>query len=237
MNSDPLLAHPYDYRLIARLGAWSCIIFIIYSILTILIVGMIGGPPASAAETFSILQQNRLAGLLRLDILTVFVMPLYYVLFYSLWKVMRPVENGLITISVILIFAGVTLFLAAPSTFSYLHLSDAYHAAANEIEKNTLLAAGQAVYSTDIWHGAGPQIGGILVQTGALIISILMLRGSIFTKLTAFIGILMHGLDLLHMLIGFFSTSTANLLMFVAGPLYPVWFLLLGLRLFKLSRA
>ena len=223
-------------RLISNMGAWSSIIFIIYSILTLLIVTMIGGPPVSVAECFSMLNENRITGMLRLDILTVFVMPLYYILFYSLYKVLKPVDNGLVTISAILIFAGVTLFLSAPSTFSYLHLADGYEKAMTEIDKNKFLSAGEAIFSTDIWHGAGTQIGGLLVQTGALIISIFMLRSTVFSKLTAYTGLVMHGFDLAHIIIGFFSISAGNMLMFIAGPLYPVWFLLISLNLFKYSR-
>jgi hypothetical protein len=223
-------------KLVSCLGGWASIIFMIYSLITILIVVVIGGPPASVEECFSMIGDNRMAGLLRLDILTIFVMPLYYILFYSLYKVLKSVDNRLITISVILVFAGVTLFLAAPSTFSYLRLADGYNAAMDDLAKQKFLAAGEAIFSTDIWHGAGPQVGGILVQAGALIISILMLRGNVFSKLTAYTGIIMHGLDLAHIIIGFLSSTFGNMLMIIAGPLYPIWFLMIGLRLFKLCK-
>src|SRR5688500_17951739 len=134
----PLLKTEHN-RIIPYLGGWVSIIFMIYSILTMLIVFMIGGPPTSVQECFSMLSENRLKGLLRLDILTIFVMPLYYILFYCLYKVLKPLDNGLLTISTILIFAGVTLFLAAPSTFSYLYLSDGYENASNEMSKFTFL--------------------------------------------------------------------------------------------------
>lgn len=107
-------------------------------------------------------------------------------------------------ISIILVFAGVTLFLATPSVFSYLHLSDKYAIATSELEKSQLLSAGEAIIASDMWHGTGAKIGSLLMQIGALIISILMLKNNVFTKLTAYIGILTHGLDLSHILIGFF---------------------------------
>src|SRR5688572_6756470 len=115
-----------NLKVMAYSGGWVCLALMIYSILIMLIVFLIGGPPESVEENFSIIAENRFIALLRLDILTVFVMPLYYILFYSLFKVMQPVNNGWITISVIFIFAGVTLFLAAPSTFTYLHLADGF---------------------------------------------------------------------------------------------------------------
>ena len=236
MNANTTVKELTQEKLVATLGGWVSIIFLLYSIATMLIVAFVGGPPGSIEECFAILKDDRFKGMLRLDILTVFVMPLYYILFYSLYKVMKPIDNGLITISVILVFAGVTMFLAAPSTFSYLHLANDYEGALTEIDKNKFISAGQAVIVTDIWHGAGPQLGGILIQSGALIISIFMLRGSVFSKLTAYIGIIMHGFDLAHILIGFFSVSAGNMLMIIAGPLYPIWFLLIGIRLIKFYR-
>ena len=65
-------------RLLYQLGGLTCMIFIAYSLIMILIMFGIGTPPESIEECFSMLNENRLHGLLRLDILTVFVIPLYY---------------------------------------------------------------------------------------------------------------------------------------------------------------
>jgi hypothetical protein len=121
-----------------------------------------------------------------------------------------------------------------PSVFSYLNLSDKFGSATSDIQKNQLLAAGEAIWASDIWHGTGAVIGGILLQAGALLFSIAMLRSTIFTRLTGIIGIIMFGFDLLHIIIGLFSPTVGNILMFIAGPMYLIWFPLVGIRLFKL---
>jgi hypothetical protein len=214
------------------IGGISCLILIVYSLTTLLVMSIIGGPPETVEQTFSVLQDNRLHGLLRLDILTVFVMPLYYLLFYSLYIALKKTNPALVTISTILAFAGVT-----PSVFSYLHLSDRFAAATSEFQKNQILAAGESILASDMWHGTGAKIGGLLLQTGALLISVVMLRTSIFNRFTALTGIVTHGLDLLHLIIGFFLPVLGNILMFIAGPLYLLWFTLVGLRLLKLRLA
>jgi hypothetical protein len=142
-----------------------------------------------------------------------------------------------VTISTILTFAGVTLFLATPSVFSYLYLSDRFFAATTELQKNNLIAAGESILAYDMWHGTGAIIGGLLLQTGAFLISLIMLKTNIFNKTTAITGIVTHGLDLLHIIIGFFLPSIGNILMFIAGPLYLLWFPLVGIRLFKLGKS
>ena len=184
-----------NIKLLYQLGGLTCMILIAYSLIMMLIMVGIGTPPATIEECFSMLQENRLYGLLRLDILTVFVMPLYYLLFYSIYLALKDTNKELLTISTILVFAGLTLFLATPSVFSYLHLSDEYAKATIESDINQLIAAGEAIMASDMWHGTGAKIGGILMQLGALIISMTMLKSNVFNKLTAYTGIVTHGLD------------------------------------------
>jgi hypothetical protein len=233
LNSLPMASQKIAYWL----GGTSCFTLLVYSIATLLIMSLIGGPPETIDQTFSILKENKLAGLLRLDILTVFVMPLYYLLFYSLFVALKNTDQAISTISIILTFAGVTLFLATPSVFSYLYLGDKFDIATSDFQKNQLLAAGESIMASDMWHGTGAKIGGLLLQTGALLISILMLQSNVFNRSTAIIGIATHGLDLTHILIGFFVPAFGNIIMFIAGPLYLIWFPMVGLRLYKLRLA
>jgi hypothetical protein len=229
--------HTSSQKTVYLIGGTACFILLGYSIATLLIMTLIGGPPETIEQTFSILHDNKLTGLLRLDILTVFVMPLYYLLFYSLYIALKDSDRSISTISMILAFAGVTLFLATPSVFSYLHLSDRFAIATSDDQRSQLLAAGESILASDMWHGTGAKIGGLLLQSGALLISVLMLRTTVFNRATAITGIATHGLDLTHIIFGFFSPAIGNIIMFIAGPLYLIWFPMVGLRLYKLRLA
>ena len=101
-------------RLIYQMGGLTCMILIAYSLITMLIMIGIGTPPETIETCFAMLKENRLNGLLRLDILTVFIMPLYYLLFYSIYLALRDSNKELVSISTIFVFADLTLFLAAP---------------------------------------------------------------------------------------------------------------------------
>jgi hypothetical protein len=212
-------------------------ILLIYSLVTMLILVTIGGQPETAREGFSMLQENRLAGLLRLDVLSVLVMPLYYLLFLGLYAALKKTHLPYATVATLFVFAGLTLFLATPSVFSWLALSDKFAVTTSEEQKTLLLAAGEAILASDMWHGSGPIMGGILMQTGALIISVIMLRSKDFAKSTAYVGIVTHGLDLAHILVGFFSVTGGIILMAIAGPLYLVWFPLIARDFFRLGRS
>ena len=229
-----LTNRPYK-TLAYKLGAWSCVLLMIYTLATILIVSLIGGPPQTVKECFNMLHQSRIRGFLRLDILTVFAMPLYFVLFYALYQSLKAIDNTLAALATVFIFAGVTIFLSAPSVFSYVKLSDAYWSAHTDAARSRFLAAAEAVLASDIWNGTGARISGLLVQTGAVTVSVLMLKSASFTKLTAYTGVFTHGLDLLHIAVAFFMPVLANGIMAVAGVLYLLWFPLITIGLIKLS--
>lgn len=226
-----------NWKSLYKIGGTAAIIEVVYSLVTMVLMFTIGGQPQSAQEGFAMLQENRLVGLLRLDVLTVFVyMPLMYLLLLGLYKALEKTQPAAVTIAALLGCAGVTLFLATPSVFSWLALSDKFAVATSAAQKTLFLAAGEAVLASDMWHGTGPQLGGLLLQIGALVISAIMLRSGDFGKLTAWVGVVTHGLDLAHILVGFVFPAAGVAVMMVAGPLYLVWFPLLARDFFRLAR-
>jgi hypothetical protein len=220
---------------LCRTGGIAALILIVYSLATIVQLIVLGGQPATAAEAFRVLQSNRIIGLLRLDLPTVIAMPLYYFLFLALFAALRRTDRANAILSTALVFVGVTLLLATPTALSMLSLSQKYVAATTEATRNQLLAAGEAILATDIWHGTGAIMGGVLVQSGAVLISVVMLRSNVFGKATAYLGIIMHGLDLAHIVSGLFLPVSGVVLMVIAGPLYPIWLFLVGRRLLQIA--
>ncbi len=220
---------------LCRIGGIASLLQIIYSLAMMVQIVALGGQPASAAQAFDLLQHHRVVGLLRLDLPTIAVMPLYYLLFLGLFAALRKSDHANALLSTALAFVGVTLVLATPTALSMLPLSDKFAGASSDAVRNQLLAAGEAIMAADIWHSTGAILGGVLVQCGAVLISVVMLRGGVFSKTTAWLGIIMHGLDLAHIVGGLFLPVSGMILMAIAGPLYPVWFFLVGLRLLKLA--
>lgn len=207
-----------------------------YSLVTMVLLVTIGGQPDTAQEGFNLLLQNRLTGLLRLDVLTILLMPLYYPLLLGMYGALKRLDGAKSLLSLVLGLAGVTLVLATPSAFSFLVLSEKFAAAVDEAQRALLLAAGEAMLASDLWHGSGALMGGLLLQTATLILSVAMLRSTAFSKVTAGVGVVMHGLDFLHILASFVIPKAGMMLMMVAGPLYLVWFPLLARDFFRLAK-
>lgn len=227
----------FNWTGVCRAAGIAAFIFFIYCLATMLQIAVLGGPPDSVGEAFRVLQQNKVLGLLRLDFATVLVLPLYYLLFFGLFAALKDTDRTHATIGTVLVFLGVTLVLAMPTALPLMALSEKYATATSDAMKAHLLAAGEAVLGTDIWHGTGAYMGGIFVQTGAVWISVVMLRGGVFGKATAYLGIITHGLDLVHIVVVPFLPKVAAFFMIVSGLGYPVWLWLVGRRLLEVGRA
>jgi hypothetical protein len=224
-----------DWSCLFWTGGIAALVLIVYSLATIVQLIALGGQPATAAEAFRLLQSDRIVGLLRLDLPTIVAMPLYYFVFLGLFAALKRSDQANAILSTSLAFVGLTLLLATPTALSMISLSQKYAAATTEATRTQFLAAGEAILATDIWHGTGAILGGILVQSGAVLISVVMLRSNVFSRTTAYVGILTHGLDLAHIVFGLFLPVSGVVLMAIAGPLYPVWFFLVGRRLLQLA--
>lgn len=220
----------------ARLGSVTALVLLLYVLATMAVVFGLGGQPASAREIFDLLNTNQLVGMLRLDALTTLVMPLYYLLLLSLYFALRKDQPVAVTLSLLLGCVGLTLFLSAPSFLSWLTLSDKFAATTDAAQKSLLLAAGESVLATDLWHGSGAFVGGLLVQIATLLLSLAMLRSSLFRKSTAWVGVVTHSLDLAHILVLPLLPALGAVLMSTGGTLYLLWFPLLAGDFFRQGR-
>jgi hypothetical protein len=231
--TDPV---PPEWRGLCKWGGVAAWLLVVYSLVTMVQLVVLGGQPATATEAFDLLQKSRLLGLLRLDFPTVLALPLYYLVFLGLYVALRREEPGGTTVATLLAFVGVTLVLATPMGLSMVPLSDSYAAATSDEARTQIRTVGEAILATDMWHSTGAFMGGLLAQVGAVLVSVVMLRTRVFSRVTGYVGVATHGLDLLHIVLGPVLPMAGFVLMAVAGPLYLAWFPLVARRLVQLGR-
>jgi hypothetical protein len=236
MNAIMPDTNDFVFKSLSKAGGVASFIFILYSLITMVILSVFGGQPGTALEAFSMLQTNRILGLLRMDLLTVIFIPLYYLIFLGIFLALNGKNSASSIIALISVFVGVTLLLATPSVFSMMNLSDKYAIATTTTQQSQLMAAGEAILASDMWHGTGAIIGGFLIQIGALLFSFVMLRGKVFNKFTAYVGIITHGLDFAHLIFLLVIPTIGIILMAIAGTLYLLWFPLIGVRLIQIGK-
>ena len=224
------------FKPLCKVGGIASLLFLIYTMITMVILTVFGVQPNTAIGCFTMLQSNRVIGLLRMDLLTAICMALYFLIFLGIFIALKGSNSAYSIMAIICVFVGVTLFIATPSALSMMDLSDKYATATTEAEKSHLISAGEAILSADMFHGTGAIIGRFLVQVGALIFSLKMVGGKIFNKFTSYVGIAAHGLDLVHLMFMLIIPATGDLLMAIAGTLYLLWFPMVGVRLIQIGK-
>ncbi len=108
--------------------------------------------------------------------------------FFALFGAHRRVNVTYAALAMVISFIGVAVFLATNRAFSMLDLSSQYLAATSDAQRAVLAAAGKAMLSVGQSHTPGTFLGFFLSEVAGMIISIVMLRGKVFNKVTAYVG-------------------------------------------------
>ncbi|MFC1972481.1 hypothetical protein ACFLVE_03645, partial [Chloroflexota bacterium] len=125
---------------------------------------------------------------------------------------------------------GIAAYFASNTAFEMLSLSGQYAAATTDAQRAIFLGAGQVML--EIYKGTAFDVYYVLTAVALLIISAVMLRSNIFSKITAYVGILMGVLMLVP------STAGTIGLYFALISLVPtaIWLILITRRLFQLGQ-
>ncbi|MBZ0289565.1 MAG: DUF4386 domain-containing protein [Anaerolineae bacterium] len=197
-------------------------------------------PPSTANDWFTLLQDNSLLGLALLGLCDIVNYALVGLIILALCAALEHVNKSWTSVARTIGLMGIAVYFASNQAFSLLSLSSQYAAAGTDAQRSILLSAGEALLAIHnpgrVYQGTGIYIGLFLVTMAELMISVVMLRSGLFSRTTAYLGILGHTLVL-----GYFITvAVAPNLTFVphtaaAIPIL-IWNLLIARRLFQLAR-
>jgi len=193
--------------------------------------------PQTAVERFAQFQQNAWLGLYNLDLLNMvnqlISIPVYFALFAALRKTNKPYA----LFGLILFLLGTTIFVANNTALPMLELSNKF-AAADQPQKVLLAAAGEAMLARGEHGSLGAFFGFLLPTLSALVMSLVMLQGNVFSKANAYIGIVGNTFMLVYVVLVTFAPAVKDMAMAFAMPgglLLLVWMILFTIRLFRLG--
>ena len=224
---------------IYKLGAITSLLILCTALLEILITFLPGGYASAdtVVDWFDLLHDNWFLGLRNLGLLnimmTAFSIPMFFALCMAHWKV-NPKYSAL---AMIISFIGIAVFYATNRAFAMLDLSNQYALANTAMQRAVLEAAGQALLAVGQSHTPGTFLGFCLAEIAGMLISFVMLRGGIFSKLNAWAGILGFGMLWIYEICQSFtpgSASFALIFAMIGGILNLVWYGLIAQRLFKI---
>jgi hypothetical protein len=195
--------------------------------------------PSSAIDWFALLQDDRLLGLALLNLIDLVNYALVGLIFLALCGALRRANKSAMAIATAFGFAGIVVYFASNQAFSMLSLSDQYAAATTDAQRSMFLAAGEALLAINnpgaIYQGTGIYVSLFLVLLAGLIISIDMLRSSVFSKATAYVGILANAFGLGYFVALAFVPALYALPPIISAPFRVIWYVLIALGLFRLG--
>jgi hypothetical protein len=191
-------------------------------------------PPVSAFDWFTLLQANPFLGLLMLDLFDIVNYLLVTLIFLALYGALRRANKIAMTVATAFALVGVAVYLASNQAFAMLVLSDQYAAASTDAIQAQFLAAGEALLATH--NPAGVNLGLFLVALAGLIASVVMLHSRVFSKATAILGIVANSLVLTFYVALPLAPEISPLFPAASAPFRLLWYVLIALRLFRLSR-
>ena len=228
MNPDSIDLRWKDLYRIAGIAAIISELVIFLGIITYFVWPF--APGKETTESILLfLQKDRLGGLVSLD-LFLFVGNLFsIILFLAFYVSLKQVNESYALIALAFGLIGVVLLIPSRPIFELFTLSRLFSTAATEGAKSQYLAAGEALLT--LFNGTNWFMNTLLGGISLLISSILMLRSNIYSKPTAYVGIITNAV-----VCGFFIPVVGTLLLFFCLPGYMIWYFLLARRFFHLAR-
>ena len=217
------------WKSLYKVGGVAALTMLVIMIAQIII--FIAWPPPSTIEGyFTLFQNNWLLGLLSLDLLYIVNIVPLILIFLALYAALKRVNESIVAIGLTFGLVGIAAYFASNTTFEMLSLSNQYAAATTDVQRAMFLAAGQTMLET--YKGTAFNVYYVLNAVALLIFFTVMLRSNIFSKATAYVGIVAGVLMIVP------STAGTIGLYFALASLVPwaIWLILFARRLFQLGQ-
>lgn len=229
---------------IYRLGAIAALLVVLFAVLEILITLIPGGervPPEllTVPLWFKRFQSNPLLELRNLGLVNIFLTAFGLILSFALFAAHRKVNPGWAGLAMVISAIGGAVFFATNRCFSMLALSNQYAAATGDDQRAALVAAGEAMLAVGESHTPGTFLAFSLSLVASLLMAWVMLRGGIFNRPTAHVGMLAFTFLLVFEIMSDFIPAffeAAMLFAMIGGIASIVWYIMVAQRLFQLAK-
>lgn len=192
-------------------------------------VYIVSPPPTAVADWFALFHRNAILGLLDGDLLMFIGIAMSGLIYLALFGALRHANQPVMAMATVIGLVGVATYFTSNTAFNLLSLSNKYAAATSAAERSQLLGAGQATLA--IWQGSSYVVGYVLGGVTLLIISAVMLRSTVFSRATGYVGLLMGAM----MLVPATAGTVGLVLSLISLAPTMIWSLLVARRLFQLA--
>jgi hypothetical protein len=213
-----------------RVGGWSC--FILAAMIVFAIAAYFIWPYTpgftSLEAILTTLHENRVSGLMSLDLVMVLMSPLTIIPSLALYVALKRVNESYALIALALGLTGIVLCFVDRPLVEMVALSDLYAAATTDAARQQILAAGEAFHV--MFNGTAWVLWNFFLCLSYMINEVLMLRGGGFRKSTAYLGLVLSVSGL-----GFWLPGIGTRLSLLGTAGGVAWYVLMGTDLLRLA--
>lgn len=233
-----------NWKSVYKLGAVAALLSVLFAVLEILITFIPGGERVSPELLtvplwFERLQANPLLELRNLGLVNIFLTNFGLLLSFALFAAHRKVNPGWAGLALVISAIGGAVFFSTNRCFSMLALSTRYVAAADEVQRAALVAAGEAMLAVGESHTPGTFLAFSLGLVASLLMAWVMLRGGVFSRAAAYVGIMAFGFLLVFEVLSDFVPAlfeAAMIFAMIGGIASLVWYSMVARQLFQLAK-
>lgn len=229
-HSDDQKTVDPQWRDLYRIGGIVAIVIdvlILLSIVAFVIWPYLPGS-ASTREILTGIQLDPIGSLMAFDFLLLISNLCGVLLFLALYVSLKQANESYALVALALGLVAAVLIVPARPIKELFSLSERYAAATNDVMRSQYLAAGEAFLT--IFDGTNFLVNTILGGLSLLVSSLLMLRSTVFTKATAYVGIVTNAVVCI-----FFLPVVGAYLLFLSLPGYLVWYVQLARQFFQMT--
>jgi len=234
----------FQWNWLYKVGAVAALIAMFANILDILLG--FGGTEVftygsrSAIEWFAIYQGSWFKGLYSLGILNLVYLAAMLPVYLALLAAHRKKQAVFVILTMIVFLVSMSIYISNNAAIPLLVLSNKYTLAGTDVQRSIYMAAGESVLARGEDFTPGSFIGLFSGGLAAIALSYIMLRGGVFGKVNAWIGIAGFSFLSIFTILATFVPALYVLAFYffgsIGGLLALVWFALVARRLFQLSR-
>lgn len=242
MRATKIIVEPYwkNFYTFAGLAA----LLIVAAGIADTILSMVAGEAAPnhavpATEWFHLFETNPITALSNLGLINIITLSLGIPVYLALLHVHRQTNPAFAGLAATLYFIGVAIYISSNTVFSMLAISSQY-ALASDSQRVFLEEAARAALAQGADLTPGTFMGLGYTQLGGLIMALILLRAGVFSKKTAWPGILGFTCMLIFFTLAAFSPqlfSTAMLTSLIGGLALMIYHILIAFRLFSAQSA
>jgi hypothetical protein len=232
-----------QWKSIYTLGGIASIIALIGILLDVVIGNITGGNlsalPQTAIDRFAQFHNNKFLGLYNLDLLNIINQIILIPAYFALYAAHRNINNFYSLLALIIFLFGSVIMVANNTALPMYELSHKYFATLIESQKAFYAAAGESMLARGAHGSSGIFLGFFIPNIAGLLISYVMLKGEIFSKLNSWFGIIGSILMLFYIIFVNFIPgvdSMATAFAMPGGLLLIAWMIMFTIKLAQLSR-